>query len=297
MKKLNIVLPDGSMQETVMELLSKAGLDIRMGKKRSKEGRINVPWIDRVVFQRPQEIPGFLQKGCFDLAIVGEDWIDNCGCNFPTLLKLPIGRSGSNAVRIVLAVSTDSGFKNIQDLPKGCEVATEYVQLTRKFFITQGRRDIKVTYSHGNTEQKIAFGASAIVDVTESGQSLKDNNLVIISELMRSNTVLVANQDSYANKSKRPYVECFESLVRGAYQASRYVMITANVPTSKNIPSKAGRIMEGLKGPSQSPLRIKGWVALQSIVPRENEQRVIFELLQIGVTDIIVSRNIPLIMT
>ena len=299
MKPLKIVLPDGSMQETITKLLAKAGLEVIVEKKRTKEGKINVPWIERVFFQRPQETSIFLVKGYFDLGIVGEDWIANCeflpGCEPPILLKLPVGRNGNRAVKIVLAVREDSGFKSIQELPERCEVATEYVDLTKTFFLKQGRRDIKVVYSYGNTEQKIQFGASAIVDVTESGESLRENGLIAISELMESNTVLVANQTSYSDVEKRPYIDCLVALLNGAYQASRYVMLTANVP--EKVINEASKIIGGLKGASRSPLMIERWFALQSIVLRENEQDIIFKLLQIGVTDIIVNRDIPLIMT
>lgn len=284
MTALNVVIPDGSMQDTVTKLLVKAGFDVK----------IDLSWISFVP-QRPQEIPNYLKNGFFDAGIVGEDWIADWGYNFPVLLKLPIGRSGKKAVRIVLAVKQDSGFRTVQDLPKFCTVATEYVKLTERFFAEAGREDIQVMSSYGKTEQKIQFGASAIVDITESGKSLKENGLVIISELMESNTVLVVNQTSYYDTEKRTYIDCLTALLRGAYQASQYVMLIANVPAS--VVKEASKIIGGLKGASCSPLMTEGWFALQSIVLREKEQTVIFELLQIGVTDIIVNRDIPLIMS
>ena len=287
-KPLKIVIPDGSMQEVVTNLLAKAGLPI-------KEGKIAVPWVNEVSPQRPQEIPHYLKGARFDVGIVGEDWIANWGYEFPVLLKLPIGRSGNKPVKIVLAVKKDSGFKSVQDLPRFCEVATEYVPLTERFFREAGREDILVMSSYGKTEQKIDFGASAIVDVTESGKSLKKNGLVVIAELMESNTVLVVNPTSYSDMEKRPYIDCLVALLKGAYQASQYIMLIANVP-EKAI-GEASKIIGGLKGASKSPLMVDGWFALQSIVLRENEHDIIFKLLQIGVTDIIVNRDIPLIMS
>ena len=116
-KTINVVVPDGSMQPVVTDLLAKAGLSVKIGK-RTKEGKTNVDWIDKFFFQRPQEIPLYLNGGNFDLAIVGEDWIANWGFRFPVLLKLPIGRSGTRkAVKIVLAVSRDSGISRVEDLP------------------------------------------------------------------------------------------------------------------------------------------------------------------------------------
>lgn len=268
-----------------------------MGRKRTKQGKIAVPWINRIAFQRPQEIPNYIKHGDFDVGIVGEDWIADWGAEYdsPVLLKLPIGRSGKKAVKVVLAVREDSGFRSIEDLPRFCEVATEYIKLTERFFATAGRDDILVMPSYGNTEQKTQFGASAIVDITESGESLKENGLVVVAELMESNTVLIANPSSYCDIEKRPYLDCLTALLKGAFQASRYVMLVANVP--EKVIGEASNIIGGLKGASKSPLMAEGWFALQSIIPRENEQNIIFKLLQIGVTDIIVNRDIPLIMT
>src|SRR3989344_1204120 len=295
MKPIDIVVPDGSMQEVVMGLFAKAGMPITIEKKRTKEGKVGVPWIKRVAFQRPQEIPHYLHRGHFDIAICGEDWLANWGYKFPILLKLPIGRSGNKLVKVVLAVSQTSGISRVEDLPLGAEVATEYVQLVEKFFKERGRTDIRVLPSFGNTEHKIAFGATAIVDVSESGDSIGENQLEAIDMVMESHTVIVANEDSLAEKEKRPSIDCCVRLIRGAYQASQYVMVIANVPT--NAVGEASRILGGLKGASRSPLAVPDWFALQSIVRREDEQTVIFKLLQIGVTDIIVNRDIPLIMT
>jgi len=295
MSQIDIVIPDGSMQKAVTDLFVRAGLSPIMEKKRTKQATVEVSWIKRLVFQRPQEIPRYLENGHFDLGIVGEDWIANWGYNFPVLLKLPIGRSGQKPVRIVLAVKKESNLRKAEDFPLGCEVATEYVQLAQRFFSEKGRPDVRIIPSYGNTEHKIEFGATAIVDVTESGDSLKENGLEIIYEIMESSTVIVVNPKSYADKNKQPFIDCFVRLINGAYQASKYVMLVANVP--EQVLSEAIKIIEGLKGPTVSPLATQGWFALQSIVPRENEQKIIFDLLQIGVTDIIVNREISLVMS
>jgi len=295
MNELRIVLPDGSMQEVVANLLAKAGLPVTIRNKRTKEGIIAVDWIDSVVFQRPQEIPLYLKNGHFDVAIVGEDWLANWGCEFPVLLKLPIGRSGNAAVKIVLAVDETGCWRKIEDLPSNIEIATEYVGLVQRFFSERGQI-VRVTPSFGNTEHKIRYGAGAIVDVTESGESLCENRLRIIHTIMESHTVVVANPDSWSNKVTRFHIDSFTRLVKGAAQASQYVMLTANAP-ARSI-DRASRIIGGLKGPTCSPLRgMKGWFALQSIVPRKGEQQIIVELLKIGVTDIIVNRDIPLVMS
>ena len=295
MSQISIVIPDGSMEESVKNLFTKAGLSIIIEKKRKKQGKVDVSWIKYIGIQRPQEIPQYLANGHFDVAIVGEDWIANWGYDFPILLKLPIGRAGKKPIRIVLAVRKESNIKAIEDLPAKCEIATEYVQLAKRFFSDKERPDIRVVPSYGNTEHKIEFGATAIVDVTESGDSLRENGLEIIYEIMESSTVIVANPESLADKNKRPFIDCFVQLINGAYQSSIHAMIVANVP--ERALNEAIQIIGGLKGPTISPLAVEGWFALQSIVLRGNEYKIIFDLLRIGVTDIIVNREISLVMS
>ncbi len=291
--KLSIVVPDGSMQEAIMSLFAKAGLTVTVSKERTKEGLVAVDWIEKVVFQRPQEIPHYLNNGHFDVAIVGEDWIENWGYKFPVLLKLPIGRNGNESVKIVLAVGTWSSISKLQDLPPGSEIATEYVELAKRFFAEQ-KMIIRVVPSFGNTEHKVRYGATGIIDVTESGESLRENNLKIIHTIMESQTVIVTTEEALS--TKKFYIDTFTRLVHGAAQAARCVMLTANVP--EEILDRASSIIGGLKGPTCSPLlNVDRWFSLQSIVPRSDEHKVILELLKIGVTDIIVNRDIPLIMS
>ncbi len=292
--KISIVLPDGSMEEPIKALFARAGLPIVVGKKRTKEGRIDVPWIERVVFQRPQEIPAYINRRHFDVGIVGEDWVANWGLHLPTLLTLPIGRGGNKPVRIVLAVNAESGITDIHQLHFGAEIATEYVLLVEKFVAGQGREDLRVTHSVGNTEHKIRFGADAIVDVTETGDSLRENGLTIIAEIMTSNTILVANEESFGDTAKHTLMDCLARLLWGAHEASKYVMITANVPSE--VYHEAGEIMGGLKGPTVSPLLTEGWSAFQSVVLKERESKIIMGLLDIGVTGIVVNRHIDMVM-
>jgi ATP phosphoribosyltransferase len=296
MKQLDIIVPDGSMQCVITDLLTRAGLTPIIEKKRTKQGRVDVPWIKRVIFQRPQEIPQYLDKGYFDIAIVGQDWIANWGLKFPTLLDLSVGRTGQRKpVKIVLAVKKESNIKSLNDLPKNCEIATEYIQLAQRYFIENSRPDIKVIPSYGNTEHKIEFGACGIIDVTESGTSLRENGLEVISEIMESNIVAVANPTALLDPDKKPFIDHFIRLINGAFQASNFVMLTANVP--KKSLAEAVKIIGGLKGPTVSRLAIKDWFALQSVVSKEKEQELIFNLLQIGVTDILVNRAISLVMS
>ena len=264
MKQLDIVIPDGSMQEIVTGLMARAGLCPIIEKKRTKQAKVEAPWIKRIAFQRPQEIPKLINNGTFDIAFAGQDWIANWGFNFEELLVLPIGRSGKRKpVKIVLAVKKESNLTDLQALPENCKIATEYVQLAEKFFAKNKRGDICVIPSFGNTESKIElFETVGIVDITESGDSLRENGLEIIYEIMQSSVVVVANEQSLADPDKRLLIDRFIRLIKGAFQASNYLMLTANVPEESL--NKAIEIIGGLKGPTISQLATEGWFSLQS---------------------------------
>jgi ATP phosphoribosyltransferase len=283
------------MMKKIIALFSRAGMEIVIKNGRTKEATTDSDFIGRIVFQRPPEIPQYVASGLFDIGFVGQDWLADSALNLPILLKLPMGRKTNDSVKIVLATEQDSGYKNLDSLPPKCRVVTEYLGLAKRFFYEKGRPDIRVFRSYGNTEHKIRLGlAEAIIDIAESGESLKENQLIAIHEVMRSNIAIVANVNSFADETKKPYLECFAKIINGAFQASRYVMLVANVREADF--KKSCEIMGGLKGPTYSPLATKGWFSIQSIVPREKEQETIRNLMQIGVTDILINREIPMIM-
>jgi ATP phosphoribosyltransferase len=287
MNPISIVVPDGSMQEKITGYLKRSGLGISFKSERVKEAQVGVDWISKLMFQRPQEIPLYLDAGYFDAAVVGEDWIENWNLEFPVLYKMPIGRGGGKPIKVVLAVKNTSGINSIAGLPKGCGVATEYIRLAERFFLDADRPDIRILPSAGNTESKFEFGATAIIDVTETGKSLIANGCKIIFQIMESSTVIVANPKSLEDPEKTVYINRFVRLVQGAYQASQFILLIANV--SEKLKIQTVRIMGGLKGPTCSPLLGRqGWYALQSIVSREREVEIKSSLLDIGVDDIVV---------
>ena len=293
---LRIVVPDGSMQEKIMDLFNRAGLPITIENRQTGEGKVAAQWIDKLSFRRPQRIPLLLEKGHYDISIVGQDWLANWELNFPVLLEMAMGRASNQAVSIVLAVPKDSLFQNICDFPQNCEVASEYVELTKRFFTTLGRTDILIDRTYGKTEAETRHDATAIVDISESGIALTANNLRIIEVIMISNTVIVAHPKSLSDSNKKPLIDWFVRLIKGSYQASLHMELVANVPRKKL--DAAAKIMGGLKGPTCSPIYgMKEWFALVSIVPRDQWDKISFELLQIGVTDIIPKWEIPCIMS
>jgi ATP phosphoribosyltransferase len=295
MTSLGIVVPDGSMNAKVRNLFERAGIPITI-EDRTDEGNLDAPWIRKVDLQRPEDIPRHLKNRHYDIGIVGEDWLADCGCNFPILLSMAMGRSKNQAVRIVLAVPEISPIADPYDLPRKCKVHTEYVRLARHFFNGIDRSDVVIVRSPGKTETKPRYYGGAVIDITETGKSIKANGLKIIHTLMESNTVVVARPQSLASKTKKPMIDWFVRLIAGAYQASQHMLIEVNLP--KKLLDSAAQIMGGLKGPTRSPLHFpRGWFALKSVILRSEWDKISYDLIQIGVTDILPTWDIPCIMS
>ncbi len=289
---IRIVGPDGSMGNWFADLLCKIGLEVDFSG-RTKKGTTNVPWIESVTLQRPQEIPLYLEQGYFDVAPVGQDWLANYDLPLVELMTIPVGRSADRPVRIVLAVPEDSDWTSVNDIPPMTVVATEYYELARRYFRSKHKK-VKLIRSWGNTEHKVLYGAQAIVDVTETGNSLKENHLKIIETIMVSNMAIVANPDSLKNEQKAEYINHFVAMVKGTLLADKYVRIEANVPES--LIEVAAKILGGLKGATISLVTTAGWISMTAYVPKNIEYQIIFDLTKIGVTDIAVIRQIPFIM-
>lgn len=294
MNGLRLVGPDGSMFEWLNAFFAAMGMTIAIKNARTKVGLVGSPIIDKVMFQRPQEIPLWVSSGYFDIGITGEDWLANWDLKLKSLLTIPVGRGGNGAVRIVLSVLRDSGFASINDLPKGCAIATEYVELTKKYLKQVDRTDIRIMPSFGNTEHKVQFGAKAIIDVTESGESLIANNLIIIETIMTSSMVVVIDPKTMNDPQKQAQINCFVRLAEGVLRAKDYVRIEANVPLS--LVELSSKIINGMKGATISPLSIADWFALVGYVEKTREHDVIFELTKIGVLDVAVIRETVLLM-
>jgi ATP phosphoribosyltransferase len=203
MNKLKIAVPDGSMEKRILDLFESAGMAIKIENERQKIGTVNCPMIESITFMRPQEIPIYLEKGYFDMAIVGEDWLTNWQSSAKILTRLPVARKTLQPVRVVLVVEESSGCMSIETLKKNARIATEYVELARSIVAERGRNDIEIIRSYGGTERKVKFGADAVIDITETGESLVANKLKIIEELMQSYTVIVLRNDLSENADKR----------------------------------------------------------------------------------------------
>ncbi len=227
---LSLVLPKGSLERATLDLFDAADLTVRRGSDRDYHASIDDPRIDRVRFLRPQEIPTYLEQGLFDLGITGRDWIAETNADVMSLGELRYSKNTASPVRVVLAVQQDASWDSAADMPEGIRISTEYPSLTKRFLDSRGVKAMVVP-SYGATEAKVPDIVDAIVDVTETGSSLRASGLRILEILLTSYTELVANPAAYEDPAKRAAMEDISLLLSGAIRARGNVLLKLNVPS------------------------------------------------------------------
>src|SRR5437867_8230780 len=199
---LKLVIPKGSLEAQTLAILDAADLAVRRSSDRDYHGTIADPRIDRVSILRPQEIPRYVVEGFFDLGITGQDWVEETESEVDTLAELPYAKTGAGVVKIVLAVPQTHAAASASQLPPGTRISTEYPNLTKRVFDKLGI-PVRVFPSYGATEAKVPDIVDAIVDVTETGSTLKRHGMKIIDVLLESQTVLIANRQAAADPAQR----------------------------------------------------------------------------------------------
>lgn len=271
---LKLGIPKGSLQEKTVELFRMAGFNIYLSS------RSYFPSIDddeiKVVLIRAQEMSRYVEEGVLDCGITGEDWILENGSSVLKLSQLPYSKQTLSSVRWVVAVRDDSRIKKLKDL-NGKRVATELLRYTKRFFKAK-KINVDVEFSWGATEVKVKSGlVDAIVELTETGASLKANGLKIIDTVCSSTTQFIANKSSYENKWKKKKMQQILLLLKGALEARTKVGLKLNV-RKKNM-DKVLSVLPALKKPTISYLTLKDWVACEVIV-EESQVRKILPLLK-----------------
>ncbi len=281
---LAVVLPKGSLEKQVLDLFSSADLTVIRGGDRDYHAKVDDPRIDKVRFLRPQEIPTYVEQGIFDLGISGRDWITETNADVVSLGEIGGGRAGEAVVSVVLAVPKESPWNSAADLPDGVRISTEMPETTRRFLEDKGVK-AKVFTSHGATEAKIPDIVDAIVDLTETGSSLRKAGLKIIETLLTSRTELIANREAYEDPSKRAAMEDLLVLIQGALRARGHVLLKLNVPTAQleavvaELPSMAS--------PTVMSLAHDDMKALETVVPKKGVNTLIPALKAAGARDIL----------
>jgi ATP phosphoribosyltransferase len=281
---LKLVIPKGSLEAQTLRLFEEADLRVRRGSDRDYHGTIDDDRIDRVSILRPQEIPLYVQDGLFDVGITGQDWIAETGADLVELTTLTYAKTGTgHGTQVVLAVPNEHRANAASEIPPGTRISTEFVELTRRFFADLGI-DVKVSWSFGATEAKVPEIVDAIVDVTETGSTLRAHGLKIIETLLTSDAVLVANQQAAADPAKRAAMEDVVTLLRGAIEAEGRVLIKLNVTEGQLDAVLA--VVPSMKAPTVSPLA-EGGFAIETVVDKRGVNRLIPELKTAGATDIL----------
>jgi ATP phosphoribosyltransferase len=281
---LAVVLPKGSLEKQVLELFSAADLTVVRGSDRDYHARVEDPRIDKVRFLRPQEIPTYVEQGIFDLGISGRDWITETSADVVSLGEIGGGRAGEAVVRVVLAVPRDSPWECAADLPEGVRVSTEMPETTRRFLEERGVK-AKVFTSHGATEAKIPDIVDAIVDLTETGSSLRKAGLKIIETLLTSRTELIANRAAYEDPTKRAAMEDLLVLIQGALRARGQVLLKLNVADDQLEAVLA--VLPSMSSPTVMPLARSSMHALETVVPKLGVNTLIPALKAAGARDIL----------
>jgi ATP phosphoribosyltransferase len=261
-KILKLGLPKGSLQEATFKMFKKAGFNISLPSERSYFPSINDPEIDAVLL-RAQEMSRYVADGALDCGITGNDWILENNSSVVRVSDLLYAKQSLNKVRWVLAVPEDARVSSARDL-NGKRVATELVNVTKAYF-RKRKVNIEIEFSWGATEVKVNSGlVDAIVELTETGRSLKANKLKIIDTICESTTQLIANKNAWKDAWKKNKIEQIALLLKGAIAAEEKVGLKMNV--KKQDVKKVISLLPALRRPTVSGLAEEGWVAIETII-------------------------------
>ncbi len=274
-------LPKGSLEESTKNLFAKAGWRIATNS-RSYKPSIDDPELDGR-FVRAQEVSRYVEHGFFDCGLTGFDWIQENGSDVVEVCDLIYSRASAQKSRWVLCVPEASSVKTPADLA-GKRVATELINTTKRYF-AELKVPVEIEFSWGATEVKVPDLVDAIVDITETGSSLRANKLRIVSTLMETNTKLIANKASWAEPAKRKKIETIALLLRGALEAESKVGLKMNTPRA--VLEAITRAIPALRNPTVSPLSHPDWVALETIIDENVAREIIPQLKELGAEGIV----------
>jgi ATP phosphoribosyltransferase len=282
LKKLKIGIPKGSLEKATIELFKKSGWNI-VTSSRSYFPRIDDEELSCSLV-RAQEMPRFVENGTLDLALTGKDWILENGSDVFVVDDLIYSKATSRPARWVLVVKDDSSIKSLEDL-QGKKIYTELINFTKNYF-KEKNIDVDVEFSWGATEGKVVEGlADAIVEVTETGSTIKAHGLKIIRELLETNTQLIANQQAWQDPWKKEKIKQVSLLLKGALSAQGMVGLKMNVPKEKleNIIN----VLPSLTAPTIANLYNKEWFSIETIISEKEVRELVPKLLNEGTEGII----------
>ena len=280
-RQLRLGIPKGSLQETTQKLFVRAGYDLRIS------GRSYYPAIDdpeiQCILIRPQEMARYVGQGILDCAVTGLDWILETGADVAELADLRAPWPNYGVVRWVMASKEDSSFDTVRDL-EGCRIATEAVGMTKRFLAEHGV-SASVEFSWGATEVKPPILADAIVDVSETGSSLRANKLKVMHVVLESTPRFIAHRDTLEDGWKKPKIDRLLMMLKGAIAAATSVLLSMNVRRDKV--DGVLRLLPALATPTVSTLADPDWVELSTVVEESSVRELIPRLYEVGARGII----------
>lgn len=280
---LRIALPKGSLEEQTFLLFKQADLPIKR-TEREYNPKINDPRIGKVKILRPQEIPGYVADGYFDVGISGHDWVIESNADVVEIADLPYSKQGAGIVKIVIAVPDDQEIESASEIAPHSRVTTEYPNITRDYF-EKLEIPVELHFSYGATEAKVPDLMDVVVDVTETGSTLRKNNLKIIDVMLESVTKLVVNSDSWNDPVKRKEITEIRTLLLSVIEARGKVLLDMNVPADKLDSLIAA--LPAMKTPTVSKLYNSEYYAIETVVEKDSVNILIPELKHLGAEDIL----------
>lgn len=281
---LKLVLPKGSLERATFELFEAADLKVMRASERDYRGTIEDPRISSVAVLRPQEIPTYVEDGYFDVGVTGEDWIAETGANVVKVTALEYSKQTDRPVQVVLAVPRDSGISEPQQIKPESRISTELPNITKSYFEKLGI-PVRIFLSYGATEAKVPEIVDAIVDLTETGSTLRRNGMEIVDVLLESRTHLIANPQAYEVPEKRRAIEELTMLLRGAVDARGRVLVKLNV--RKADLDEVVELLPAMRAPTVSALAQDGFYAVETIVAKNQINVLIPQLKSLGAEDIV----------
>ncbi|MBE0476758.1 MAG: ATP phosphoribosyltransferase [Coriobacteriia bacterium] len=280
---LSIALPKGSLEEQTMLLFAQADLQVKKSS-RAYNPTIDDPRVGKVKILRPQEIPGFVAEGYFDLGISGHDWVTESGADVVEVAELPYAKTGAGVVNMVLAVPEDAPVGSAQDVAPGSRISTEFPNITKAYFDRLGI-PVEVHFSYGATEAKVPELMDALVDLTETGATLRRNGLRIVETLMTSTTRLFASRDAWEDPDKRREIEEIRTLLLGVIEARGRVLLSMNVSEDKLDAVVAQ--LPAMKRPTVNRLYAVDYLEVTTVVDKAGVNILIPKLKAAGAEDIL----------
>jgi ATP phosphoribosyltransferase len=280
---LSLALPKGSLEEQTMLLFSQADLEVKRSS-REYNPTIADDRISKIKILRPQEIPLYVQDGHFDLGISGHDWVTESGADVVEVAELPYAKTGTGVINVVLAVPDHSPILTAADMPAGSRIATELPNVTGAYFDRLGI-PVEIVFSYGATEAKVPELVDALVDLTETGSTLRRNGLRIVDTLLTSTTRLLANREAWEDPAKREAIDEIRTLLLGVIEARGRVMLSMNVAEGDLEGLVA--VLPAMKNPTISKLYGSDFLSVSTVVDKATVNVLIPALKAAGAQDIL----------